>query len=102
MSGGDSRCVEGRHLVILLWHGPPLSPLPGGHGVGATALTDALREAGAPEEAVPSEPLCSRRNLSEGLLRKHGVAARRDAGWHTVARVLQKLNPLRRAQSAPA
>ena len=54
MSGGDSRCVEGRHLVILLWHGPPLSPLPGGHGVGATALTDALREAGAPEEAGKS------------------------------------------------
>ena len=57
----------------MLWHGPLLSPLLRGIVVGATARTDALREAGTLQEPAPSESLCIRRDLSDGLLRKRGA-----------------------------
>ena len=57
----------------MLWHGLLLSPLLRGIVVGATARTDALREAGTLQEPAPSESLCIRRDLSDGLLRKRGA-----------------------------
>jgi len=43
------RAQEGATKRTLLWHGLLLSPpLGGGHVAGATARTDALREAGTP------------------------------------------------------
>ena len=86
----------------MLWHGLLLSPLLRGIVVGATARTDALREAGTLQEPAPSESLCIRRDLSDGLLRKRGARLASGAGRGPTARVLQKLTPLRRARCGSA